>query len=332
MAKKELAAHWLRASGLGWALREARLWSGLVVANYHRVGDGATSRFNQDLFSATADDFDAQIRFFKNNFDVVQPQDLDGVRGAARGRYLQITFDDGYRDNYEIAFPILQAQGVGATFFVATGYLDKPCVPWWDEIAWMIRGSKRSSLPSSAWLSGSLPLDQPTRVNAIRELGRIHLATPLAKQADFLNYLAAATGSGRCDSETARDLWMTWDMTREMRRGGMSFGGHTVNHIELSRLSRQEQAEEIRASKQRLEEELGEPMSVFSYPFGQVDSFNDDTRSALHECGMKFAYTYYGGYQRQGHWDMYNLKRVAIETFKSLDMVEAMVTIPQVFA
>jgi peptidoglycan/xylan/chitin deacetylase (PgdA/CDA1 family) len=332
MSKQELVARVLRASGLGWAIRAVKLWNGFLVANYHRVGDGVASRFNQDLFSATADDFEAQLRFFKHDFDVVGPDDLEFVRGAKRGRYIQITFDDGYRDNYEIAYPILRAQGLSATFFVATGYLDSPSIPWWDEIAWMVRGSKHDRLSGSDWLPEGMTFDNPTRTRSVRRLGKFYPTVPLEKRGDFLDYLAEATGSGRCHISASHDLWMTWDMVREMRRGGMSFGGHTVNHVELSRLSQQDQIEEIRGSVRRLEEELGEPPTVFSYPFGQPTSFNADTRAALRECGMKFAYTYHGGYQRNGDWDLHDLKRFAVETFKSQDLLHATVTIPQVFA
>ena len=332
MSKQELVARALRASGLGWAIRAAKLWNGFMVANYHRVGDGVTSRFNQDLFSATANDFETQLRFFKHNFDVIGPDDLEEARKARRGRFIQLTFDDGYRDNYEIAFPILRSQGLSATFFVATGYLDSPSIPWWDEIAWMVRGSEHGRLPASDYLPDAIVFDEPTRTRAVRRLGKFYPTVALERRAGLLNHLAEATGTGRCDPSAANDLWMTWDMVREMRRGGMSFGGHTVNHVELSRLSLQDQIDEIRGSTRRIEEELGEPPKVFSYPFGQATSFNADTRTALHECGQQFAYTYHGGYQTHGDWDTHDLKRFAVETFKSRDLVEATVTIPQVFA
>src|SRR5262245_780264 len=101
-------------------------WSGVLALNYHRVGDGSQSMFDRGLWSATAEAFVDQIRFCKAHFDIISPADLPDVLARGRGRYILVTFDDGYRDNYEVAFPILKGEGVPATFFVASGFIDSP--------------------------------------------------------------------------------------------------------------------------------------------------------------------------------------------------------------
>src|SRR6185437_1325052 len=123
MQKREIAAHLLGVGALGELLRRTSIGDGLLVLNYHRIGDPSASLFDPALFSATADAFEAHVRVCKQSFDVVSPGDLPRIRGA-RGRYVQITFDDGYRDNYDVAFPILARHGVPATFFLATGLID----------------------------------------------------------------------------------------------------------------------------------------------------------------------------------------------------------------
>lgn len=301
MLKREMAANALHASGLGRLLRKVMPWNGLLVLNYHRVGDNTGSRFNQDLWSATEEDFDAQIRFFKTNFDVIGQADLTKALGRRRGRHVQITFDDGYRDNYEVAYPILKSNGVSATFFISTGLLDHPRVPWWDEIAWIVRGS-------AAPFGGKAPKDR-----LVQTLCSLYRSLPADKTDAFLDFLGASAGTGRCDAAEAKDLWMTWDMVREMRDGGMAFGGHTVSHCELSRLPKAEQARELRECKQRFEEELREPMTTFSYPYGEAHAFNADTFACLRELNVKFAYSYYGGYQDFRNWEPFNINRFAME-------------------
>lgn len=101
-------------------------WTGVVGLNYHRIGDGRRSVFDRGLWSATPEDFDVQVGYLKKNFDVVSPTDLAHVADTRRGRHVIITFDDGYRDNYTAAFPVLRAHHVAATFFIATGYIDTP--------------------------------------------------------------------------------------------------------------------------------------------------------------------------------------------------------------
>lgn len=301
MSKRELAASVLHASGLGSVLRKVMPWNGLLVLNYHRIGNAPGSRFSQELWSATEEDFDAQIRFFKSNFDVITQAELPRVLGRRSGRYVQITFDDGYRDNYEVAYPILKSNGVSATFFIATGLLDEPRVPWWDEIAWMVQGS-------STTFGRKMH-----REKVVQTLCFLYRTLPVEKTQAFLDFVGDSMGTGRATAADAKDLWMTWDMVREMRAGGMSFGGHTVTHCELSRLSREEQEREIKSCKQRFEAELSEPMTTFSYPYGEAHAFNADTWSCLKELGVQFAYSYYGGYQEFHNWEPLNIRRFAME-------------------
>lgn len=301
MLKRNLAANVLHASGLGRLIRNAVPWNGLLVLNYHRVGNNSASRFNQDLWSATAEDFDAQVRFFKENADIVGQDDIDAVFSKRSGRFVQFTFDDGYRDNYEIAFPILKSYGARATFFVVTGFLDEPRVPWWDEIAWMVRGS-------ASPLGGNAARDK-----VVGAVSSVYRTISPGKASAFLDLLGESMGTGRCTPADAKDLWMTWDMAREMQKGGMYFGGHTLTHCELARLPRAEQFREIKTCKDRIEAELGTPMKTFSYPYGEEHVFNTDTWSCLQELGVKFAYSYYGGYQNAQTWEPLNILRFPME-------------------
>jgi peptidoglycan/xylan/chitin deacetylase (PgdA/CDA1 family) len=127
-------------------------------------------------------------------------------------------------------------------------------------------------------------------------------------------------------------MWMTWDMLREMKAGGMWLGGHTVNHPVLARLDRDRQAQEISGCAKRLREELGEPMRWFSYPVGGPDAFNDDTRECLRDAGVETAFSYYGGYRRFDDWDRYDVRRVAVDADVADTRFRAMLALPQAFA
>ncbi|OYW11516.1 MAG: polysaccharide deacetylase, partial [Planctomycetales bacterium 12-60-4] len=101
-------------------------WRGLLVLNYHRIGDGRHSPLDRNLWSATTEEFEQQVRAISRNFDVVGIDDLDSLVRHPRGRYVLITFDDGYLDNYTEAFPILKSYNAKGVFFVTTGFLDVP--------------------------------------------------------------------------------------------------------------------------------------------------------------------------------------------------------------
>lgn len=328
---KPSVASFIRLSGLGNLIARAVPWSGVLALTYHRIGDGGSSLFDRGLWSADAEAFTEQIRFCKSHVDMIGPGDLPDIVARGTGRYALITFDDGYRDNYEVAFPILKAEGVAATFFIATGFVDTPRLPWWDEIAWMVRTSQRRSIDMRGWLDAPVPLDEPDREGAVRTLLRGFKAAPADAADRYLAAVADATGSGRCGVD-ARDLWMTWEMVREMRAAGMTIGGHTSAHIVLARASADRQREEILACGRRLSDETGDPMYYFSYPVGGRQSFTPATRECLREVGVRYAFSYYGGFRRFDRWDDYDVQRVPIETDVTPSRFRSLVQLPQVFA
>lgn len=331
MNKAQMVARLLVLSGIGSLMRKVNTLRGVVVPTYHRIGDPRRSLFDHGVFSATPESFDAHVSFLKRHFDVIGPADLPGVLAKGTGRYVLITFDDGYRDNYEYAFPILKSHGVGATFFIATGFIDRPRAAWWDEIAWMVRSSPRHSVPGSQWVPSPVVFDEPARERAIDKLLGVYKALPGHLTQAYLEHLADATGSGRCHVDMT-NIWMTWDMIREMKAAGMWIGGHTANHPILACLPPEQQAQEIAQCRQRIEAELRQPMKWFSYPRGKPDAFNDITRRCLQEQGVELAFSYYSGYRRFDQWDPYDVRRTPVESDTSEDQFEAMVSIPQLFA
>ena len=106
------------------------------------------------VWSATPEALDEQLGFASKEYDVVAPRDLPHVVERSNGRYLLLTSDDGYRDNFELALPILRAHRVAATFFVTTEFLDTPRLSWRDEIAWMVRRSRTARPPPDRTRSG----------------------------------------------------------------------------------------------------------------------------------------------------------------------------------
>lgn len=307
-------------------------WSGVLVLNYHRVGDGNGSLFDRGLWSSTAEAFADQVRFCKAHFDVIAPGDLRDVRARGQGRYILITFDDGYRDNYEVAFPIIRSERIPATFFVATGFIDSPRVPWWDEIAWMVRTSKRRATNLPGWLGATVRFDDPDREGAVRTLLQTYKRMPAAATDAYLNDIADATGSGRYDQQASGHWWMTWDMLRAMKASGMTIGGHTISHPVLARAPREIQRKEIEGCSQRLATELGEPMRYFSYPVGGPDAFDSITRECLQNVGVRYAFSYYAGYRGFEDWDDYDIRRVPVESNLTRDWFRSIVALPQLFA
>ncbi len=332
--KRELLASTLDISRLNRLLLRVHRWSGLLVLNYHRIGDWDKSLLDRHLFSASAENFEKQIRYLTSNFDLIGLDDLEDVLNKKSGRHVMISFDDGYRDNYEHAFPVLKNQNAPATFFLTTGYLDNMPVPWWDEIAWMVRSATSFKLPQGGWLEQPLEWNEQSEESIIHQILKCYKQLPPHQTEPFLNFLAEETNSGRYSQPQEEPLWMTWDMVREMRFAGMSFGGHTVNHPVLSTLSKADQNFEIAECKRRLEEELNEPVETFSYPVGGVSAFNQITQECLKENGFRWAFSYYGGYHRfaSATFNPFDLPRIPIEPDVDIPQLRSLTALPQLFA
>ena len=295
---------------------------------YHRIGDGSRSPFERGLWSGTADMLDEQLRLLTRSFDLVPPAEVEDAL-SGRGRRVLLTFDDGYRDNFEQAFPVLRAHSAPAVFFVATGFVDRPRVPWWDELAWMVRSSARDGL-ASGLANGPIRFGEGDRGWPLARFGELQEAPGVRDD---------ASSRARCRGDRQRPVsglrgGEVDDLGHgaEMRNSGMGFGGHTENHPVLSSLPREEQRRELDTCEKRLREELGIGMGLFSYPVGLRDSFDAATRQLLEQRGVRLAFSCYGGQPPREGWDRFDIPRTTVGSAMEMELFDARVTVPRLFA
>lgn len=325
--KRQLLSNVLKHSGALALLRRVYRPRGLLCLNYHRIASGLPAYCDPGVISASAETFADQIRFLKRHAELIVPDEIEDAR-RSRGRFVLVTFDDGYSDNYHAAFEVLRSEGARATFFIATGYIDNPRLPWWDAINALIDSTIASTLALPEYELPSLDLSPAHKPEAVRQLLRLYKRLPGQRAKDLLHRLAELPGAKQ---PAAREQWMSWDMLRDMQAHGMYIGGHTMHHPILSRLSIDEQREEIFGCARRLEAELGRPLRAFAYPVGNRDSFNADTRAVLREAGVRYAFSYYGGFQGTDTRDDYDIRREPIEPYVEPALFEGIFGLPRVF-
>ncbi len=330
--KKQFLASVLDYSGANRLLRHWNSWSGLLVLNYHRIGDPLSCEFDRNLFSASQENFEKQVRLFQSCADLITTDDLQTVLKANRGKHILITFDDGYRDNYELAFPVLKSCNASALFFIATSFIDSPRFAWWSEIAWMIRNARVKSIPANKWFDAPLEIDEGYPSQAIGKAVRRYWNLRDDETDAYLSSLAQATKAGRCPASLAEDLRTNWEMIQEMYKAGMGFGGHTVNHPVLAQIPPSRQREEIAGCRDRLTEKLGTAPLCFGYPVGQAHMFTSETKQILQEEGFRFAFSFYGGYQIPSRQDWLDIPRCSVEYSMPQVILNSRLTIPQIFA
>ncbi|RKY17929.1 MAG: hypothetical protein DRQ55_14595 [Planctomycetota bacterium] len=290
MNRYEMKRDLLRLAGLA-AYRWRTLPPAVYIFNYHRVGDAGKTRFDPNVFSCDEAHFALQVRLIRARFDVIRmSQLLDLIESGRRPQrpLAMITFDDGYRDNYAAAFPILRSEGVPAVFFLPTSYIGSTRVPWWDEVAMMVRQAKQAQLEIEPWCE-RLPIGPP-HGEAIRQVLAAFKRSELPIELK-LQQLRDATGCSLGERDGA-ELFMNWDEVRELSAAGMDIGSHTHTHRILAHLDLTEQEQELRMSKAILEGQLGTPVDTLAYPVGGASAYTQETQELARRCGYRAAFNF----------------------------------------
>jgi peptidoglycan/xylan/chitin deacetylase (PgdA/CDA1 family) len=223
-----------------------------------------------------------------------------------------ITFDDGYRDNYEHAWPILKKYGIPATFFLVAGALDNKMVLWWDRVGEVVKElstrqnfNSQNEVRTPEWMSALLKelYNGSASQTIARRLVQRMNSLPREKRQESFDALIALSDY---PSNGESDLMLTWDQVKELENSGMQIGAHTITHAFLDELNEEVARKEIEGSIKALERQLQIPICFFSYPRGRMD---ERVKPILKKSGVKAAVTTKPGSNPYGT-DLLELKRI----------------------
>lgn len=338
--RRQVAARRCHRMGMLPVLKGVRsaLSHGLRILAYHRVLESEQPEgfsFDTDLISASADGFRAQMEFIRRDFQPMRFDEvlscIDADRRLPKGAIL-VTFDDGYDDNYRVAFPILRELGMSAMFFVSTGHIDSGKPFAYDWIVHMLCTTDASRLQAPEldidWeLADTLP---GRRAQASQLLDRLK-ALEDAGQAALVARLESDWGIPRSGGHP-HCRPMDWEQLREMHRAGMEIGSHGVGHKMLAKLPKSQMAEEILGSKSTLERMLDAEAYVLSYPVGGRDAFDTDTVEVVRAAGFRMACSYVAGTSVVEPGSRYSMRRLPVERDMDAAWFEAMVAVPELFS
>lgn len=312
--RKHQLAQLATAVGLTALLERLPRRPSLLILNYHRIGDAADTPFDSGVFSCTAPELEQQVVSLQRHFRIVSfPEALDLLdrRSPLREPSVLLSFDDGYLDNYQLAFPLLARLGVPAAFFLPTAFIGTGEVPWWDAIASIIKRTPHLAISPRFAPNRTFDLSPSQREAAVWQLLELYKHSSITDGERFLVELEEACDVPR-PSQSATPLFLSWTEAREMQAAGMSFGSHSHTHRILSKLPLNEQREELRLSRELLEHELGRTVDTFAYPVGDRRSFNAHTLRALSETGYRHAFSFVSGINRPPAVDPYQLRRTGV--------------------
>jgi peptidoglycan/xylan/chitin deacetylase (PgdA/CDA1 family) len=269
-----------------------------LILGYHRVVEdfAVASRTEMPNMLISASMFESHLEWLGRQFRFVSLDDIGqhAINGVPfEHPVVAITFDDGYRDVYEQAYPALERRGIPAAVFVVTDLVGSECCQTHDKLYhFLARAFVRWDDPRRELLGMLADLEISPR----HMLARAATTSPLLMVAALLRSLSqgevgrviarleSVTGEATCDLPRS----LTWPMIVKMRRAGFTIGSHTKTHASLPMETVEAATSEIAGSKRALEQHLGEPIAHFAYPGGQ---FTPGIVDAVVTAGYQFGYT-----------------------------------------
>jgi peptidoglycan/xylan/chitin deacetylase (PgdA/CDA1 family) len=292
IALKQAAA---RVIGRGYPLdRLVGRAGGRYVMAYHRVIP-ASAAFADHVHSAmwiTPDTLAAQIRWMRSVGDIVDLETLirADVEPSPRALFA-LTFDDGWRDNYTWAWPVLREARVPATMFLVSDAVEHDSLFWPEDVVTKthhiaVRGGERRILNAIVEL---WPANEPTpRASSasafceswVEALKRVPKQERCSRIDSYLRAIGAA-------AEPLRGYVMTWHQAREMASDGIAFGSHTHTHQILEGLDDVEMERELVTSRAVISKQLQRDVTLFCYPNAR---YSGTEGRVLARCGYRYAF------------------------------------------
>ena len=258
---------------------------------------------SQDGIVLGESSFEEALDFLARNFDFISLTDFLAPKGQDRRSNRPrcvLTFDDGWRDNYVVAYPTLKRKGVPAAIFLATSMIAGQTTFWVERL----RAACGDPATLAVLCKKVAPAlnKSPSQVTLDDAIELVKHMPAEARQ----NYLdqCLPTLSSRYDG----DQMLTWEQVREMSYDGIEFGSHTETHPLLTYEKDETIEHELRSSRQKIEVMVNAKVRAFAYPNGD---WNERVRERVRQTGYECAFTTCSGWYRPGE-DAYTAPRILL--------------------
>jgi len=300
----------------------------VIVLTYHRVvpQEVVVRQHIQPGMYMLEETFAAHIAYLREHFTILSLEELLDLWRTNQFKsdrsYCVVTFDDGWRDNYQFAFPILRRYAVPATIFLATDFIGTMRWFWPDRMMLVLERARAQTSSStirdevSAMLAETVGVRQsaddgnflfvssgkPIDVGAIIELCK-------EVAVDEIEDLIDRLGRVLCLDVPSERVLLDWTEVSEMAAQGVAFGSHSCSHRILTNISLSEVGRELIESRNAMVQHGVTPSSAFCYPNG---NFNPGIQELVRKSGYRAAVGCEIGLEGHRPDDLYALKRVSL--------------------
>jgi peptidoglycan/xylan/chitin deacetylase (PgdA/CDA1 family) len=289
---KQTAYHCMAGLGIPELIHKWWMPDTLTILMYHAVIERPLKV--PDWCFLSLKHFRRQMKYLRDHFEVLPlPEAVHRLKeGEIKKPTVVITFDDGYQNNHDHAFPILKEHQLPATFFLNTGLIDSDKTVWFCRLHAAI---EMTDLDSLEWNGETFDLTNiPSRANASSELQDQLKKLTFERFEEELDRIILKLGCGgehRLDPDSPYRM-LDSDSIRTLSGSSLvEFGAHMVNHTIISNLDHELTGEIIMKSIESTAEISGRPCRTLAYPNGQPGDYDLNTLACLRQCDLEFAVT-----------------------------------------
>lgn len=280
----------------------------LIILNYHRSSVG---------------DIRKHMRYLQRHYRMLSLEDAlqELYAETAQKSHLRtpavITFDDGYRDNFQYAFKAAVELQVPITIFLIPGYLDSGDRFWWGEGVYLVEKTSIQEVTFDGLAYHLSSKEDQKKLSALITT-RLRTASSVAEREQFLADMRQTLAIAEFDAWTKDreydNIPLSWIDVYEMQDSGfVSFGAHTMHHPVLSSLTDSTEVHyEVAECRDVLEKQLKQKVYTFAYPLGRTEHIGIVAQHAVQEAGYKWAVTTTNGIATS-HSDPYRIERVLVD-------------------
>lgn len=238
--------------------------------------------------------FRMQILYLKKHFEIISLSEaVERLRnGEIKRPNAVITFDDGYQNNFDVAFPILSREKIPATIFLTTGLIGTNDTVWHCRLNLALSKTRKPHIEWDGLKFDLSTLNLKAKASAAIQDNFKELPHPQL-MATVRSIILELGDDPDCSIEMGSPYRMLDKKAiDEMATSGLiEFGAHTHRHAILSQLSEEERFNEIRRSVDAIHELTGCPCRSFAYPNGRMQDYDSDSIKHLKGCGIQMAVT-----------------------------------------
>lgn len=274
---------------------------GLTILMYHRVVPlSQCIDYPLPALVVPVDAFRQQMQWLAANCRVLPMSEALAeltTGGPFAKPLVAVTFDDGYKDNYTLAAPLLEEYGLRGTFFVTSGFVTGNHPLWYDRaaMAWqLVSDDNRLHLLEVLRRAGG---KEQVGNGADQEMPVWMAELKLAAPAERMKLVAKAESLVARPPDLSRFLPMEAEQVAALYRQGHEIASHSVSHPILPQLDDKALAEELKNSAQQISAWTGAQVKGFCYPNGDYDP---RVEQAVIQAGYHYACTVEDGLNRPG--------------------------------